>query len=216
MTRASSRRRRASVRGPGRYDRSLTTEERRADQRGRLLAAAAEVFAERGFANASVGSIVRRARMSRRTFYEHFADLSDALLGVYDFAVDVLFGHVERRVAAATDPVSRLRAGIAAYLEMYARFADLARVLHREIRAVGPGHAGRHARTVARFAALIRDGVRAAHASGVASRAPDDTTILALVAGIEAVGMDHLDRGDEANVSDAVPPLVDLVVRAFI
>ena len=37
----------------------------------RLLDAAGHVFAEMGWANATVEAIVTRAGMSRRTFYEH-------------------------------------------------------------------------------------------------------------------------------------------------
>ncbi|ATE54160.1 MULTISPECIES: TetR/AcrR family transcriptional regulator [Actinosynnema] len=42
--------------------------------RGRLLRALAEGIAEDGYRRTTVADVVRRARTSRRTFYEHFAD----------------------------------------------------------------------------------------------------------------------------------------------
>ena len=65
--------------GRGRYDRSQTTEERRGEHRERLLDAATEVFAARGYAGTRVDDIVEHAGISRRTLYEDF-DSVDAIL----------------------------------------------------------------------------------------------------------------------------------------
>ena len=202
-------------RGPGRYDRSQPAAERRAEQRLRLLGAAARVFAQRGYARASVAAIVRQSRMSRRTFYEHFDDLSTALLAVYDLAATTLFEAVEARVRAEHEPIAKLGAGVQAFLALYADNAALARVLNREIRAAGPSHAKRHEATLARFAGLISEGVAEAHVAGLAARAPDELTVYTIVAGIEAVAMRHLDRGEERKLLDAAPKLVELIMCAF-
>ena len=204
-----------SKRGPGRYDRSQPAAARRAEQRLRLLAAAARVFAQRGYARASVAAIVRQSRMSRRTFYEHFGDLSSALLAVYDLAATTLFETVEARVRAEHEPLAKLSAGVHAFVALYADNAALARVLNREIRAAGPSHAKRHEATLARFAGLISEGVADAHAAGMAARAPDELTVYTLVAGIEAAAMRHLDRGEEQKLLDAAPKLVELIMYAF-
>ncbi|ALL79567.1 hypothetical protein AD006_30645 (plasmid) [Pseudonocardia sp. EC080610-09] len=45
-----------------------------AETRSRLLAAAAEVFAEAGLAGASVERIIERAGYTRGAFYGHFGD----------------------------------------------------------------------------------------------------------------------------------------------
>src|SRR5687768_14436637 len=94
--RAGGRRRAKAepARGPGRYDRTMPASERREEQRRRLLAAAAEMFADKGYAGATVEGIVSRAGMSRRTFYEHFADLGDALLKLHDHAASLAYHFV--------------------------------------------------------------------------------------------------------------------------
>jgi AcrR family transcriptional regulator len=57
-------------------------------QRERIVAAIVEVVAERGYARASVGLVVERARVSRRTFYELFpGGLDDGLMAVMDMAL---------------------------------------------------------------------------------------------------------------------------------
>lgn len=50
--------------------------------RQRLLDALSASVAEVGYANATVAEIVRRARASRRTFYQHFPDREAALVAL--------------------------------------------------------------------------------------------------------------------------------------
>jgi AcrR family transcriptional regulator len=208
-------RERPARKGPGRYDRASTPEKRRAEQRRALIAAALEVFATKGYASTSVGAIVRRARMSRRTFYEHFAGLADALLAAYDLAVSVLYSHVERAVRGRDDPIEKLHAGVDAYLTMFGHNAALTRVLYREIRAAGPAHAARHQASVARFVALFMEAVSEAHVRGVASRPADELTAFALISSLEAVGSRYIERGEETRILEASPAMVELVLRAF-
>ena len=49
------------------------------DARGRLEEAAAELYAERGFDEATVADVAGRAGLTERTFFRHFADKRDVL-----------------------------------------------------------------------------------------------------------------------------------------
>jgi AcrR family transcriptional regulator len=70
--------------------------------RQRLLDALAESIAADGYRGTTVADIVRRARTSRRTFYEHFADKEACFIALLtDANADVI-----RRVSAAVDPKS--------------------------------------------------------------------------------------------------------------
>jgi AcrR family transcriptional regulator len=57
-------------------------------QRSRVLKALCEVVAERGAAGATVAYVVARAGVSRRTFYELFADREECFLAAFDQAVE--------------------------------------------------------------------------------------------------------------------------------
>jgi AcrR family transcriptional regulator len=57
-------------------------------QRARLLAATAQVACERGATNVTVAHIVERAGVSRRTFYEIFADADDCVAAAFQDALD--------------------------------------------------------------------------------------------------------------------------------
>jgi AcrR family transcriptional regulator len=72
-------------------------------QRTRLLAALFEVSAERGAGNVAVAHIVERAGVSRRTFYELFADREECFLAGFDDAL----ARASRFALADYDPSAR-------------------------------------------------------------------------------------------------------------
>jgi AcrR family transcriptional regulator/DNA-binding MarR family transcriptional regulator len=63
-------------------------------QRARMLAALAEVACECGAANTTVAHIVARSGVSRRTFYEHFADREECFLAAFDAAIERIAARV--------------------------------------------------------------------------------------------------------------------------
>lgn len=66
----------------------LTREQSRARTRRRLLESAAAVFAERGFAGASVEEVAERAGFSRGAFYSNFASKDDVFLALLDHHIE--------------------------------------------------------------------------------------------------------------------------------
>lgn len=201
--------------GRGKYDRSKSREERRADQRRHLLDVAAEVFATMGYSDASVTAIVERAGVSRHTYYAHFADLREALVAVYEDATSRFFDQVVGALRSIDDPIDRLRVGIAGYLRNLASNAALAIVLYREITALGAAELHRRAAVWDRYAAFINEGVAEAYGRGQLSRRPDELTAYALVRAMEGVAMRYIERGDGDRILEAAPVLVELFLRAY-
>ncbi len=84
--------------------------------RQRLLAALADALAEDGYRTTTVADIVRRARTSRRTFYEHFSGKEACYLALLAAAND----HTIRRISAAVDPAApwetQIRQAVAAWI----------------------------------------------------------------------------------------------------
>ena len=66
----------------------MTQTERREATRGKLLTAARQVFADKGFNGASIEQISEQAGLSRGAFYAHFRDKSEVFLAVLDDMVD--------------------------------------------------------------------------------------------------------------------------------
>lgn len=66
----------------------MTRAERRAETRDRLMAAAAEVFAERGISGAPVELICERAGYTRGAFYSNFESKDEVCLALVEAAKD--------------------------------------------------------------------------------------------------------------------------------
>jgi AcrR family transcriptional regulator len=97
--------------------RSGTPREQLAEiQRARILSGLTSVARERGAGNVTVASIVARAGVSRRTFYELFSDREDCFLAAFDEGVE----QASRYVLAEYDPklgwAGRLRTALTSLL----------------------------------------------------------------------------------------------------
>src|ERR1700677_3114544 len=62
--------------------------------RGRLLVAIVDAVAERGYGATTIADIVALAKVSRRTFYEHFVDKEACFLQAYDAATAILLAAI--------------------------------------------------------------------------------------------------------------------------
>lgn len=186
-------------------------------QRGRLLGATVEVVAERGYAAATVGEVVARARVSRKTFYEHFAGKEDCLLAAYDAGVRMMLDRLEAAEGAAGDRdwVAKVRAGVRAYLETLAEEPAFARTFLHEIHAAGPAALERRAEIHRLFAQRLG----ALHEEARRERPwlppLPEAVPLALVGGITEVVSDLVRRGRTGEIPDLEPTLLLLHLSLF-
>ena len=125
------------------------------NQRGRLVEAAMHVFGTRSFGEARVADVLERAAISRKTFYEQFADKEACFMAAYEAAGvrarDAV--RVAAREHSAWD--DSVRAGIEALLGFLASEPELARLLVVEVTGAGPSALRRRAEAVRGFAAML-------------------------------------------------------------
>jgi len=81
---------------------------------------------------------VRRARTSRRTFYEHFDDREDCLLALFDVVSERLVAAITEAATADGTWEERVDRALGAYLGALAAEPELARCCIEEIPATGP------------------------------------------------------------------------------
>ena len=106
---------------------------RTAQTRRVLLQAARDVFAERGFAEASVAEVVERAGSSVGSLYHHFGGKTELFMALWD---DHQEAHEHRAAGAVAqaratgedDPLALFTAGARAFLEGSWERRDLARL----------------------------------------------------------------------------------------
>ncbi|HTQ12670.1 MAG TPA: TetR/AcrR family transcriptional regulator [Rhizomicrobium sp.] len=104
-----------------------------AERRGKIVDAAAALFAGSGFLGASIADVARACGMSKSLIYHYYASKEDILF-------DAMHGHVGALLDAANAIVSRhepaaekLRALTRAFVRLYAGAADRQRVLLNEM-----------------------------------------------------------------------------------
>jgi AcrR family transcriptional regulator len=127
-------------------------------QRQRILAAITQVAAERGAANVTVAHIVARAGISRRTFYELFADREACLLAALDNAVARAAVSVLPAYEGGGDWRGRIRAGLAALLGFLDEEPGLGRLCVVEALGAGEGALERRAQCLAALIAAVDEG----------------------------------------------------------
>jgi AcrR family transcriptional regulator len=202
-------------RGPGTYDRTKTTDERREEQRRELLTASARVFAASGLAAASVSAVIEETGLSRGTFYRHFDDLNDAFVAVRQEAVERCYRVVAEAVREEEHPLRQLRAGIRAFLSIVAKHGDLARVFLREAPPSISHKEQLHRATVQRFVEMVQAGLERAVERGMLKTMPDELTVYALMVAMEGIAVRYLETREEHRALEAEGVLLDLCVRAF-
>lgn len=122
------------------------------NQRERLVAAAAETCAEKGYAELSVADLTRRAGLSTATFYKLFADKRECVLEAHGELSGRLLEEVDRACEPARGREAKARAGIRTALTLLAADPPTARLLTVEVLALGPAGAERNDALVAAFA----------------------------------------------------------------
>ncbi|TXS73150.1 TetR family transcriptional regulator [Streptomyces sp. me109] len=102
--------------------------------RGRLAGAALELYSERGFEQTTVAEIARRAGLTERTFFRHYADKREVLFAGSG-ELQELFVRAVADAPGAAPPIDALSAGLDALAGTFADRRDFARARHAVIMA---------------------------------------------------------------------------------
>jgi len=124
-------------------------------QRDRLLEAMAHVVSERGYSTTTVADVVERAGVSRKTFYEHFADKLDCFLATYDTAAELLLSTIAEAGERGAGWRARMESSVRAYLDGLSDHG-FARASFLDVPTAGDEALARRADVHERFAALLR------------------------------------------------------------
>lgn len=149
--------------------------------RERLLAGVTTAVAEKGYAATTIADVVAEARVSKRTFYEHFEDKEACFLAAYDAATDRLLGIL---ADAAAGPEPSADATVAAYLAAVAATPELTRMFLIDILAVGPRALAHRRRAMRRFSEQVVALVEELRARAGTPRPLSPTVALAVAGGV--------------------------------
>lgn len=126
-----------------------------------MLAAVAAALEKYGYAGTTVSKVLEGAGVSRRTFYEQFADKDDCLLVAYDDAERRAWAHVVAAVTGESpqDWPRRVHTAVGAAMDFLAAEPATARLFTLEARMLLP-LAERQRGAAERIAAILHAGNR--------------------------------------------------------
>ncbi len=106
------------------------------DSSGRLMAAAIDAFAERGYHATTTRDIATRVGLSPAALYVHFPSKQALLTRISRLGHEAAVDLVDTSMDGVPDPVGRLRAVIAAFAAWHAEHHLVAQVVQHELSAL--------------------------------------------------------------------------------
>jgi AcrR family transcriptional regulator len=186
-------------------------------QRDRMLVAMADAVAEKGYVHVAVADVIDRAGVSRRTFYEHYANKEECFLAAYDAGVaGMLEAIAEAEEAAAAHGGGLLvsaRAGAETYLQVLADNPAFARTFLIAVLAAGPAALARRDAVHERFAQRLADGFRtiADRSGGLAE--PPPYIFRAAVGAIHELVIERLLEQGAESLPELLGPILEVELR---
>jgi AcrR family transcriptional regulator len=194
--------------------RSLPPDLVSAVQRERLLAAMLRATAQLGYREVNVQDVLDRAGVSRPTFYEHFENKEACFLAAFDSAASRLRKRIATGIAAGGETWrERLRAAIAAVLQLVVEEPDAAMSLIVDARAACPAALERRDDLLDRFASCLDTDVRDEWEDN--EYPPSPIAAAGIVGGIEALLYSRLNKGETDDLESLLPSLMYFAVLPY-
>lgn len=179
------------------------------DPRSRILLAAAELFAEHGFAGASVDEIARRAGVNKAMLYYYVGDKGELFSTVLSESIEALRSLLQQVTEETADPLERVRRMQTEVLRVFRERPALPRMVMREI---ATGGAGLPDAVLARFGQVIQVTVGVVEDGKARGAFRDVNPILVHVllvgmSGIFVSSMEMRGRMEAAGLLPVSPPI---------
>lgn len=179
--------------------------------RDRLLDGLAEAIAELGYAELTIADIVRRARVSKRTFYEHFTTKEACLVALYEKEAGRLVAIIAAAIADEPPGERRITTGTRVYFESLAANPRIAKTLLLEILHAGDAGLAVRRNVLRVFAGLFVSQFEELGKKGVLTPA----VATALVGGINELVLEASEE-DRLDQVDVLAAAVETLVRAVL
>jgi AcrR family transcriptional regulator len=181
-------------------------------QRGRMLAATVQAIEEAGYARMTVAQVVSRAKVSRKTFYEVFADREDCFLAAFEQVLS------QARVIAqgAYERESSWREGVRSALARLLMFMDaepgLANLCIVESLAAGERVLQRRTEAFDELVGVIEKG----RSLTAGAREPPALTAEGVLGGILEVIHRRLLNAEQESLMSLLGPLMSIIVLPYL
>ncbi len=138
-----------------------TAQERRAERRSQLIAAALDVYGAKGYRASTVKAVCEAAGLTERYFYESFSNSEDLLCACFQIGADALLRQVrDAALGQQGDRLGQVRASLVVYLDQLREEPASARVFLIEMPSVSVRTDKLVSDNLDRFGALLTELMR--------------------------------------------------------
>lgn len=193
---------------------TITRESAKAEQRKRILRATGELVAKRGYNAVTVELIVKRARVSFKTFYNHFSGKEECFMELFDVVTGLARRRVETALAAeAGSPwPQQVVAALRALFDSILADPLIARATIVEAPTVGPHIIERYEKSMKSLSPLLCHGREL-------SPNPDELPVTledTLAGGVLWSAYQRLISGEVDRLEALLPEAIEFVLRPYI
>jgi AcrR family transcriptional regulator len=182
------------------------------NQRERILDAVLQAASSSGYAAMRIEDVIAVAGVSRRTFYDHFANKEEAFLAAYELVLEQLLSGVTSAFATGESWPSRVRRGLAAFLNLLAAEPVLAQVCVVEALAAGPRALARRTAAMEAFQALLQP----PEGDALATTTAPPVAVEAIVGGIYEVIYSRVMTQRTEELPSLLPSLLHSALLPFV
>jgi AcrR family transcriptional regulator len=181
----------------------------------KILEAALELFAEKGYDATGVQEIVARAGVTKGALYHHFAAKEDILFEIYGSVFAGQLAELDAILAEQADPVRALRAVIENIVVSTAASAKAAAVFTREVSRLDPVRFKELQSDWRRYQDTVRALIRRAQADGVFATAASPEIISWAIFGVTTSLHTWYRPDGPKSAKDIARELADLVLAGL-
>jgi AcrR family transcriptional regulator len=181
-------------------------------QRSRILDAATEIFAKRGYPSTTVDHIVSAARIGVGTFYSHFAGKEDCFLQAYERNLAIGREQVAERVPADAEWPQAACSVLLTVLELIAAEPLRARLILVEAQTAGDAALDRYEETIDELVPLLR---RAREHSPFAEDLPESLEV-AILGGLLWFLQQRVVLGELEGLGQRLHEVANIVLEPYL
>ncbi|HSS43377.1 MAG TPA: hypothetical protein VLK37_12605 [Solirubrobacterales bacterium] len=177
----------------------------------RIEMAMLELSGEVGYRAVTLDALLDRSGATNEQFEARFADLEACFAAAYEAEAEELCTAMLTAAGEGGDWRAATEAALTTVLRFAGARPRTARALIREVHIVGGPALAKHEELLERLAAAMGEECRSPASDSAVTRAPSF-----IVGAVEGVISGHLDRGEERQLLEAAPELMDLIATFFV
>ncbi|MCL2779370.1 MAG: TetR/AcrR family transcriptional regulator [Polyangiaceae bacterium] len=173
----------------------------------------ASALSDKGYVGATIADVVHHAGVSKRTFYEHFADKEECFLACYVAMSEIASQALEHGAKSPArgcgkDPI---RGATTAYVKLLESQPALTQALLMGILATGPSGLRMRREVMARFAKTLRKLATRERREKPKMRSLSAPMAMAIVGGVHELTLLAIEQGRAGHLADVGHAAAELV-----